>query len=58
VTRNGGKTFSELPAGLTPVAAFNGGVGYALERGDPLPVTLLETRDSGRTWHIVRRWRR
>lgn len=57
VTRNGGKTFSELPAGLTPVAAFNGGVAYALKRGHPLPVTLLDTRDSGRTWHIVRRWR-
>jgi photosystem II stability/assembly factor-like uncharacterized protein len=57
VTSDGGKTSTKLPAGLIPVAAFNGGVGYALERGNPLPVTLLETRDSGRTWHAVQRWR-
>ena len=57
VTRDGGKTWAKLPAGLIPVAAFNGGIGLALERGHPLPATLLETRDSGRTWHAVHHWR-
>ncbi|HKD94707.1 MAG TPA: hypothetical protein VKB43_08385 [Gaiellaceae bacterium] len=56
VSRDGGKTLARLPAGLIPVSAFNGGIGFAMEREHPLPVTLLETRDYGRTWHAVRRW--
>jgi photosystem II stability/assembly factor-like uncharacterized protein len=55
-TPDHGKTWTTLPAGLTPTAAFNGGVGFGVERGKPFPFTLLETHDSGHTWHVVRRW--
>ena len=57
VTRNGGMGWTKLPSKLSPEAALAGGLGYALSRGhNPLPQTLLVTRDSGRTWHPVRRW--
>ena len=57
VTRNGGMTLTKLRSKLDPVAALTGGVGYALSSGrNPLPVTLLVTRDHGRTWGTVHRW--
>jgi photosystem II stability/assembly factor-like uncharacterized protein len=57
VTRNGGTTWTKLPSKLGPVAALTGGVGYAISSGrNPLPVTLVVTRDHGRTWQAVHRW--
>jgi photosystem II stability/assembly factor-like uncharacterized protein len=57
VTRNGGVTWTKVPSKLRPVAAFTGGLGYALSSGrSPLPRALLVTRDHGHTWHTVRRW--
>jgi photosystem II stability/assembly factor-like uncharacterized protein len=56
VTRDGGETLTKLPAGIEPVAAFSDGMAYALKIGHPLPVSLLETHDYGRTWQVVRRW--
>ena len=56
VTRDGGRTLTKLTAGIEPVAALSGGVAYALKSGHPLPVSLLETQDYGRTWQVVRRW--
>ncbi len=36
-------------------AAFSSGVGYVLLTAG-FSARLVETRDSGRTWHVVRRW--
>ncbi len=59
VSRDGGTHFH--PKGVVRpevdfaggAAALPGGVGYVLIRSQ----RLIETRDYGRTWHVVRRWR-
>jgi hypothetical protein len=38
--------------------AFDGGTGFVLFQHGGLSVRLLETRDYGRTWQVVHRWRR
>jgi photosystem II stability/assembly factor-like uncharacterized protein len=64
VSRDGGARFRPEPHVAVPetdfaggAAAFPGGLGYVLLinfRG----ARLIETHDSGRTWNVVRRWRR
>lgn len=64
VTRDGGAHFRAEPHVARPetdfaggAAAFRGGIGYVLLtnfRG----ARLIETHDFGRTWSVVRRWRR
>lgn len=61
VTRDGGTHFHAKPRVMRPemdfaggVAAFPGGRGFVLMR---IGARLIETRDYGRTWHVVRRWR-
>jgi photosystem II stability/assembly factor-like uncharacterized protein len=62
VTRDGGLTWLAEPHLARPeldfaggAAAFPGGVGYVLLTSQ-FRGRLLETRDYGRTWHVVRRW--
>jgi photosystem II stability/assembly factor-like uncharacterized protein len=64
VTRDGGKRFRAEPKVARPevdfaggAAAFRGGIGYVLLTDFP-GARLIETRDFGRTWSVVRRWRR
>lgn len=59
VTRDGGTHFHAKPKAVRPemdfaggAAAFPGGRGYVLI----FRQRLIETRDFGRTWHVVRRW--
>lgn len=62
VTRDGGAHFVAEPEVARPeldfaggAAAFRGGIAYVLlTSANP---RLVETRDFGRTWHVVRRWR-
>jgi photosystem II stability/assembly factor-like uncharacterized protein len=64
VTRDGGAHWQAKPRAARPeidfgrgAAAFRGGLGFVLlARGGGLPARLLETRDSGRSWHTVQRW--
>jgi photosystem II stability/assembly factor-like uncharacterized protein len=63
VTRDGGMRFQAEPKVARPevdfaggAAAFRGGIGYVLLVHGPQP-RLLATRDYGRTWTVVRRWR-
>jgi len=63
VTRDGGVHFHAAPKVERPdidfgrsAAAFSNGVGYVLLTAG-FPARLVATHDSGRTWHVVRRWR-
>ena len=64
VTRDGGRHWIGLPRVAVPEtdfgiagAALRHGVGFVvLARGD-VHRRLLVTRDHGRTWHVVHRWR-
>jgi photosystem II stability/assembly factor-like uncharacterized protein len=63
VTRDGGVHWRAEPRVARPeldfaggAAAFQGGIGYVLLT-DHFAGRLLETRDYGRTWQVVRRWR-
>lgn len=63
VTRDGGIHFHPEPHVARPetdfaggAAAFEGGAGYVLLT-NYAGARLIETRDSGRTWDVVRRWR-
>lgn len=65
VTRDGGKHWTPKWKLVVPDADFGcGGAvfphgrGFVLvARGSSRPATLLETRDYGRTWHTLIRWR-
>jgi photosystem II stability/assembly factor-like uncharacterized protein len=64
LTRDGGLHFNAEPKVARPevdfaggAAVFAGGIGYVLLAAGPEP-RIVETRDSGRTWHVVRRWSR
>ena len=63
VTRDGGTHFRAEPHVARPeidfaggAAAFSDGIGYVF-LGEARP-RLIETRNFGRTWHVVRRWGR
>jgi photosystem II stability/assembly factor-like uncharacterized protein len=63
VTRDGGIRFRAEPHVARPetdfaagAAAFDGGLGYVLLT-DYRGARLIETRNFGRTWDVVRRWR-
>ena len=63
VTRDGGTHFRAEPHVARPeidfaggAAAFSDGIGYVF-LGEAHP-RLIETKDFGRTWHVVRRWGR
>lgn len=66
VTRDGGFDWRAKPRFAVPdvdfgrgAAAFDDGTGFVLlGRGGGVPARLIETRDFGRTWHVVRRWLR
>lgn len=65
-SRDGGKSWNarwrfvgfnvDFPLGGS---AFGDGTAYVLFQHDVEPITerLIETRDFGRSWHLVRRWR-
>ncbi len=59
VTRDGGVHWRIVRAARPEIdfgaggAALRGGTAYVLLTGD---TRLIETRDFGRTWHVVRRW--
>ena len=64
VTRDGGTNWKahsrfaqfDVDFGLGG-SAFDNGTGFALYQHDGVSERLIETRDFGRTWHVVRRWR-
>jgi photosystem II stability/assembly factor-like uncharacterized protein len=63
VTRDGGVHFRAEPKVARPeidfaggAAVFGRGIGYVLLTHS-FRARLIETRDFGRTWHVVRRWR-
>ncbi|MGH3009418.1 MAG: hypothetical protein ACRDLM_08455 [Gaiellaceae bacterium] len=39
-------------------SAFANGTGFVLLRHGGISTRLIQTRDYGRSWHIVRSWRR
>jgi photosystem II stability/assembly factor-like uncharacterized protein len=64
VTRDGGKRWTPQPNLAEPEidfggggAAFSGGSGLVLLTRGAGAARLLATRDHGRTWRLVRRWR-
>lgn len=65
VTRDGGANWTDLTKIARPEIDFGhsgtvlpGGIGFVvLARGGGEVRRLIETRDSGRTWHTVHRWR-
>jgi len=65
VTRDGGRSWKarsrfaafDVDFGLGG-AAFAGGTGYVLYSHDGVSYRLIGTRDYGRTWRIVRSWKR
>jgi photosystem II stability/assembly factor-like uncharacterized protein len=65
VTRDGGRNWQAKPHLAVfdvdfgrGASAFADGTGYVLLGSGGGPLTrLVETRDFGRTWHVVRRWR-
>jgi photosystem II stability/assembly factor-like uncharacterized protein len=62
VTRDGGLRFHVVPVARPELdfgggaSAFRGGIAYVLLTG--AAPRLIKTRDFGRAWHVVRRWRR
>ena len=65
VTRDGGYQWTGLPKIAVPERDFGhsgavlpGGIGFVvLALGGREVRRLIETNDSGRTWHTVHRWR-